>query len=103
MHQNLPNTVCGAQRIPYLLTAGILDTDRYYAIWCEAENTTLADKAFSAKPSDVFFHGLLQHHPIDSHFNNFKLNTVIKKSNAESKSKDNRQELKEFFKAYCAY
>lgn len=61
MDQNLPDTVCGAQRIPYLLTEGIPDTDQYYAIWCEAENTTLADKAFSVKPFDEFFHGLLQH------------------------------------------
>lgn len=66
MLQNLPDTACGAQRIPYPLTAGIPDTDRYYAIWCEAENTTLADKAFSVKPFDMFFHGLPQH-PTDRH------------------------------------
>lgn len=61
MLQNLPDTVCGAQRTPYLLTAGIPDTDQYYAIQCEAENTTPADRAFSVKPFDVFFHGLPQH------------------------------------------
>lgn len=66
MQQNLPDTVCGAQRIPYRLTASIPDIDPYYAKWCEAENTTLADKAFSVEPSDVFFHGLLQH-PTDRH------------------------------------
>jgi hypothetical protein len=66
MLYTLPDTVCGAQRIPYLLTAGIPDTDQCYAIWCEAENTTLAGKAFLTKPSDVFFHGLLQH-PTNRH------------------------------------
>lgn len=72
MLYNLPDTVCGAQRIPYRLTAGIPDIDPYYAIWCEAENTTSADKVFSVEPSDVFFHGLLLH-PTHRHYVVIKL------------------------------
>lgn len=53
-----PGRVCGAQRTPCLPTAGTPGTDPWCAVWCEAENTVLADKASSVRPSDVSFHGL---------------------------------------------
>lgn len=64
--QNSPSTVCGAQRTPCRPTVGTPGTAQCYAIWCAAENTAWADRAFLVKPSDVFFQGLPQR-PTDRH------------------------------------
>lgn len=66
MAQHSPGRVCGAPRTPCLPAAGTPGTDRCYAIWCEAESTAWADRAFWAKPSDVFSQGLPRH-PTDKH------------------------------------